>query len=79
MNKAFFSATNFERMDLLKDRVRSLGDQALVDMFEPLYLDFMLAYKRHGEAHWVEDHMATVMFDEYGPYRQMVGRRRRRK
>jgi len=78
MNKSFFTARNFERMDLLKDRVRSIGDQGLLDMFEPLYWDFILAYKRNGDARWVEDPTVPIIFEEYGPYRRRVGKRRRR-
>lgn len=79
MNKSFFTAANFERMDMLKDRVRSLGDQGMLDMFEPLYLDFMLAYRRGWEGHWVEDPTAGIIVEEYGPFRRKVGGRRRQR
>lgn len=79
MNKAFFSATNFERINWLRDRLRALGDEDLIGLFEALYIDFMSAYKRCGEGYWVEDPTVPIIFEEYGPYLRKVGRGRRRK
>jgi hypothetical protein len=79
MKTTFFSATNLERMNWFRDRIRVLGDEDLSGLFEALYLDFMSAYRRHGEGYWVEDPTAPLMYEEYGPYRRKIGRGRRRK